>query len=133
MKTGTSLTRIAAILALAGTSGCLGTAARMPTLAEPACRGSFSRAIASILVGQGEPPALASRLGDSTVQSLIDADLGPRPFEVSTNYPADYDFLVTTEKSQCVLNLIGRTRNNVSVSGTIAIASQPFSGCVCTP
>ena len=105
----------------------------MPDLRAPACQNSFAGALSSILLEESEPPAVAARLGTGTVQDLLLADLGPRPFEVQTNYPADYYFIVISQNSQCVLKLFGRTRNDVKITGTLTLASRPLPGCLCPP
>jgi hypothetical protein len=120
------------IVLLCGATGCMGTPARMPDIASQACRAGFSDAIAAMLVEHDERPDVARRAADRAVESIIDADLGPRGFEVSTNYPADYDMIVTLDKSRCVLTLFGLNKGGMSISGTVPIESKPFSGCLCT-
>ena len=121
------------IVLLCAAAGCMGTPARMPDIGSQACHAGFTSAIADMLVGRGERPDVARRAADRAVDSIVEADLGPRGFEVSTNYPADYDMIVTLDKSQCVLTLFGYNKGGMSVTGDIPLESRPFSGCLCTP
>jgi len=60
------------------------------------------------------------------------AQLGPRPFVVSSSSGADYEFFVQKKKQGCLLRLFGRTKGFTSYTNNLTyIATRPLPGCAC--
>ena len=122
-------------LALAGCLllpvGCE-TVAGVQNLSDGVCRGSFEDGLASILVEQHETPETARELAERTRRMIEFAQLGPRPFVVSSSSGADYEFFVQKKKQGCLLRLFGRTKGFTSYTNNLTyIATRPLPGCAC--
>jgi hypothetical protein len=101
-------------------------------LTEDSCRQSFQDALSSILVEQHETPGVAAELADRTREILERAQLGPRPFVVSSSSGADYEFFVQKKSSGCLLRLYGRQKGFTSYTNDLTyIATRPLPGCAC--
>ena len=101
-------------------------------LTEDSCRQSFQDALSSILVEQHETPEVAAELADRTREILERAQLGPRPFVVSSSSGADYEFFVQKKSSACLLRLYGRQKGFTSYTNDLTyIATRPLPGCAC--
>jgi hypothetical protein len=111
-------------------TGCA-TVAEVELTGDP-CRQTFQDALSSVLVEQHETPDVAAELADRTREVLERAQLGPRPFVVSSPSGADYEFFVEKKSSGCLLRLYGRQKGFTSYTNDLTyIATRPLPGCAC--
>jgi len=124
------LRRIAVALALLTSAGC--TTVAEVELTQESCRVSFQDALSSILVEQHEAPDVAQQLAEHTREALERAQLGPRPFVISSSSGADYEFFVQKKSSGCLLRLYGRQKGFTSYTNDLTyIATRPLPNCTC--
>src|SRR5271169_2820515 len=124
--------RLASVVTLWFATGCT-TVARIQNLAEPACQSTFSAALSTILVEQGEKAEMADTLADRAVRNMALVDLGPRPFFVASPSGTDYTFFVQYKKAGCLLRLYGRQRGFWSYTNNLTyIATKPIPRCLCS-
>lgn len=111
--------------------GCSHRFARPTNPDAPACRQSLSDAFALILVAW-EKPDVAEAVGVAAARELAEADLGPRPFKLSSPSGVDYAFLFEDEGRRCLLRLVAWQKGVVQYSDSVSyIATRPLSGCRC--
>ena len=122
---------LAIFAAVLGVTSCA-SVSHITNLTDSACQTSFETELAAVLVRQGETPENATGLVHHTVTILTLADLGPRPFLVSSSSGTDYSFFVDRKKSGCVLRLYGRQRGFVRYTNNLTyIDSRQLQGCSC--
>jgi len=115
---------VAALLA----AGCT-TVGKIDNLDDAACRQAFTQAMSSILVAQQETPEVASRLAGRT----LPANIGPRPFLVSSPSGADYEFFVEDTGTACLLRLYGRQKGFWTYTNNLTyIDTKPLAPCRCS-
>jgi hypothetical protein len=122
---------VLAVCAALSFPGCT-SVARITTLSDPACGRTLTGALTKILQTEGETPAVAERLADSTAAALRTVDLGPRPFLVESPSGVDYSFFVERKSASCVLRLYARQKGFVSYTNNLTyIATEPLAPCDC--
>jgi hypothetical protein len=120
-----------AALALSGATRCM-SVGQISNLEESQCRSSFSQAISSILLSQGEKPETADQLADRAVTELSLANLGPRPFLIASRSGTDYTFFVQVKGPACLLRLYGRQKGFWSYTNNLTyIETRPLPACAC--
>lgn len=108
------------------------TVGRIDGLHDEACHGSFTGALESILIEQGETDEVAATLAAQSAFKLAAGNLGPRPFLVASPTGVDYSFFVQRKKGACLLRLYGRQKGFVSYTNNATyIATRPLTGCAC--
>jgi hypothetical protein len=123
---------VLAIFAAAISMSACTSVSQITNLTDSACQTSFETELAAVLVRQGETPENATALVHHTVTILTLADLGPRPFLVSSSSGSDYSFFVERKKSGCMLRLYGRQRSFVRYTNNLTyIDSRQLRGCSC--
>jgi hypothetical protein len=121
----------AIVAAVLGIISCA-SVSHITNLTDSACQTSFEKELAAVLVRQGETPENATALAHHKVTILTVADLGPRPFLVTSSSGTDYSFFVEKKKSGCILRLYGRQKGFVSYTNNLTyIDSRPLQGCLC--
>ena len=119
-----------AVLLLTST-GCT-TVAQVTSLSEPDCTRAMTSAFETIFGKQGESPAVARELAESTTASLRSRNVGPRTFVVASPSGADYGFFVQRRDEACVLRLYGRQKGFVTITDNLTyLATEPLAGCQC--
>jgi hypothetical protein len=120
------------ILAVAVLSAGCATVAQVANLSEAPCNASFESQLSSILTDQGEKADVAATLAHRTYLILTTAELGPRPFLVSSLSGTDYTFFVQKKRDRCLLRLYGRQKGFWSYTNNLTyISTRELSGCAC--
>ena len=120
------------VLAAALFAGGCTTVAQVANLTDEKCSAAFESQLSSVLVEQGEKEDVASALAHRTFRILTSAELGPRPFLVSSSSGTDYTFFVQKKGERCLLRLYGRQKGFVSYTNNLTyIATRELSGCAC--
>ncbi len=128
---GIPLVRMLPIVLVALLTGCA-TVAQVDNLTEDRCAVEFEQSLSSILSSQNETPEAARELAHRTYILLTRADLGPRPFLVSSPSGTDYEFFVQKKSDRCLLRLYGRQKGFVSYTNNLTyIATRQLVSCTC--
>ncbi len=119
------------ILATLASAGCA-TVAQVSNFGDTKCAGTFESQLSSILTDEGEKTDVADTLAHRTFLTLTRAELGPRPFLVSSSSGADYTFFVQKKRERCLLRLYGRRKGFVTYTNNLTyIATRELPGCSC--
>lgn len=106
--------------------------AKVTNLSEETCRASFTGHLSSVLSQQGEKPESADALAAKTASTLLNYDLGPRPFVIAAPSGTDYRFFFDRKGITCVLTLYGRRKGFVSYTNNLTyIATKVVPDCTC--
>lgn len=98
---------------------------------DPACRGSFSQAIGSILLAQGESREAADRLAVQTLDELGPAGLGGQ-FSIESASGTQYFFFVEAKDGKCLLRLNERVRGSSRYLNNLTyIETRELPSCSC--
>jgi len=120
------------LLALALLVACSPTVAQILNPGYPRCQKSMREAFAITLVGQGESDAVAEKLADETVRALADAELGAKPFKVTSPSGAQYGYFFEREDDRCLLRMAAVQVGILQVSDNVRfLATRPLPGCGC--
>lgn len=122
-----------ALLLLLAVAGCSPKVARVANPGNARCAQSLRAAFEIILVEQGEKPEAAAKLAASATQALIDVDLGPRPFKLSSPTGIEYGFFFENEEDRrCLLRLVALQLGTLQYSDNVTfLATRPLRGCIC--
>ena len=122
----------AAIGAMAALAGCSPSVARLLNPKYPRCQESLRKAFEITLAGQGETDEVAQKVAAGAVQALVDAELGARPFKVSSPSGVDYGYFFEREDDRCLLRLVAWQKGFVQYSDNVTfLATRPLPGCGC--
>jgi hypothetical protein len=123
-----------AVLVGVAAVACSPSVARIANPGAPKCQDSLREGFAVILVGQEEKPEVAEAMAAGAAREIASADLGPRPFKLSSPSGTDYAFFFDDERSasRCLLRLVAWQKGFVQYSNNVNyIATRPLPGCRC--